>query len=559
MSERLVDVKNLQVDFKTEEGWFNAVKNVSFNIEAGQVLGLVGESGSGKSVTSKSLMQLNSNNAIYRAPSQINLYNSGQSVPVLQLRSPKALRQLRGGLISMIFQEPMASFAPAISLGKQMVETIQLHLGFSKHEAEQEAIHWLGQVGLTEPERRLRQYVHELSGGMRQRVMIATALSTKPKLLIADEPTTALDVTIQAQVLDLLLELRQRFGMAMLFITHDLGVIGKVADALCVMQSGQIVEEGPVKKTLLTPSHEYTKRLLAAVPSLKKLQLNREGVTKSSEQKPWSSLVKVKDLDIVYESSAGLLKRSSFTAVSAANFEIPTGRIIGLVGESGSGKTSLGRALLKAIPFQAGSIHYQFKDEKFDLNDLSGSSLKAFRQHAQMVFQDPYGSLNPRLTVRDIIAEPLEAMQLTQNRNETDVRVREIATRCRLDLEHLRRFPHAFSGGQRQRISIARALICRPSFIVADEAVAALDVSIQAEILELMKELHKELGLTILFISHDLSVIANLCEQVIVMQHGKIVEQGPVEQIFLEPKEDYTRNLISAIPTLDNLGEINAS
>ena len=559
MSERLVDVKNLQVDFKTEEGWFNAVKNVSFHIEAGQVLGLVGESGSGKSVTAKSLMQLNSNNAIYRAPSQINLYNSGQSVPVLQLRSPKALRQLRGGLISMIFQELMASFAPAILLGKQIVETIQLHLGFSKHEAEQEAIHWLGQVGLTEPERRLRQYVHELSGGMRQRIMIATALSTKPKLLIADEPTTALDVTIQAQILDLLLELRQRFGMAMLFITHDLGVIGKVADALCVMQSGQIVEEGPVKKTLLTPSHEYTKRLLAAVPSLKKLQLNREGVTKSSEQKPWSSLVKVKDLDIVYESSAGLLKRSSFTAVSAANFEIPTGRIIGLVGESGSGKTSLGRALLKAIPFQAGSIHYQFKDEKFDLNDLSGSSLKAFRQHAQMVFQDPYGSLNPRLTVRDIIAEPLEAMQLTQNRNETDVRVREIATRCRLDLEHLRRFPHAFSGGQRQRISIARALICRPSFIVADEAVDALDVSIQAEILELMKELQKELGLTILFISHDLSVIANLCEQVIVMQHGKIVEQGPVEQIFLEPKEDYTRNLISAIPTLDNLGEINAS
>ncbi len=286
MSERLVDVKNLQVDFKTEEGWFTAVKNVSFHIEAGQVLGLVGESGSGKSVTAKSLMQLNSNNAIYRSPSQINLYNSGQSVPVLQLRSPKALRQLRGGLISMIFQEPMASFAPAISLGKQMVETIQLHLGFSKHEAEQEAIHWLGQVGLTEPERRLRQYVHELSGGMRQRVMIATALSTKPRLLIADEPTTALDVTIQAQVLDLLLELRQRFGMAMLFITHDLGVIGKVADDLCVMQSGQIIEEGPVQKTLLTPSHEYTKRLLAAVPSLKKLQLKREGATKSSEQEP---------------------------------------------------------------------------------------------------------------------------------------------------------------------------------------------------------------------------------------------------------------------------------
>jgi ABC-type microcin C transport system duplicated ATPase subunit YejF len=459
----------------------------------------------------------------------------------------------------MIFQEPMASFAPAISLGKQMVETIQLHLGFGKHEAEQEAIHWLGQVGLTEPEQRLRQYVHELSGGMRQRVMIATALSTKPRLLIADEPTTALDVTIQAQVLDLLLELRQRFGMAMLFITHDLGVIGKVADDLCVMQSGQIVEEGPVQKTLLTPYHEYTKRLLAAVPSLKKLQLKREGATKSSEQEPRSSLVKVKDLDIVYESSSGLLKRSSFTAVSAANFEIPTGKIIGLVGESGSGKTSLGRALLKAIPFQTGSIIYQFKDDKFDLNGLSGSSLKAFRQHAQMVFQDPYGSLNPRLTVRDIIAEPLEAMQLTQNRNETDLRVREIATRCRLDLEHLRRFPHAFSGGQRQRISIARALICRPSFIVADEAVAALDVSIQAEILDLMKELQKELGLTILFISHDLSVIANLCEQVIVMQHGKIVEQGPVEQIFLEPKEDYTRNLISAIPTLDNLGGINAS
>jgi ABC-type oligopeptide transport system ATPase subunit len=325
------------------------------------------------------------------------------------------------------------------------------------------------------------------------------------------------------------------------------------------MQSGQILEEGSVQKTLLTPSHEYTKRLLAAVPSLKKLQLRRSEVSKTNEDDQLKPLVKVQNLDIVYESSAGFLKRSSFTAVSQVNFEIPRGKIIGLVGESGSGKTSLGRALLKAIPFQTGSIHYQFKHEKFDLNALKGPLLKAFRQHAQMVFQDPYGSLNPRLTVRDIIAEPLEAMQLTQSRSETDMRVRKIATRCRLDLEHLRRFPHAFSGGQRQRISIARALICHPSFIVADEAVAALDVSIQAEILKLMKDLQKELGLTILFISHDLSVIANLCEQVIVMQHGKIVEQGPVEQIFLEPKEDYTRNLISAIPTLDNLREIDAS
>ena len=555
MSAPLLQVQNLQVDFKTEEGWLTAVSDVNFELEVGQVLGLVGESGSGKSVTAKSLMQLNSVNAVYRAGSSVLLHHQNQTIPVLQLRSARALRQLRGGLISMIFQEPMASFAPAIPLGKQMIETLQLHLGLHRHAAEQEAIRWLGLVGLTEPERRVRQYVHELSGGMRQRAMIATALSTQPKLLIADEPTTALDVTIQAQILELLLDLRQRFQMAMLFITHDLGVIGKVADHLCVMQSGEIVEAGPVRETLLTPKHDYTRRLLAAVPSLLRLRNRAQEIEASSpaEERQTQPLVVAEDVMIRYESSAGLLKRMHFTAVERASFQIPQGQIVGLVGESGSGKTSLGRALLKAIPFQAGSVKYAFADQSFDLAQIPSTSLKAFRQRAQMVFQDPYGSLNPRLTVRDIIAEPLEAMKLTQSRQETDQRVREMAARCKLDLEHLRRFPHAFSGGQRQRISIARALVCQPAFLVADEAVAALDVSIQAEILDLLKALQRELGLTLLFISHDLSVIANLCDQVIVMQQGKIVEQGTVEQIFLAPQQDYTRKLIQSIPTLDDL------
>lgn len=373
--------------------------------------------------------------------------------------------------------------------------------------------------------------------------MIAMALSTKPKLLIADEPTTALDVTIQAQVLDLMLELRDEYGMAMLFITHDLGVISKIADNVTVMKKGEVVEAGTAERVLFTPQHDYTKRLLDALPHL-------DDLPPPPAHKP-DSLISVRDLSITYPLSGKGRKSESFTAVKNIDMELPEGQIIGLVGESGSGKTSLGKALLGAAPISGGEVEYHKTEKPILFGAKKKLKRKRLGRTAQLVFQDPYSSLNPRMTVRDIIAEPLEAMGLTKNREETDKRVIEVAKRCHIDVTHLRRFPHAFSGGQRQRISIARALVCEPKFIVADESVAALDVSIQAEILKLLKSLKEELGLTILFISHDLSVIANLCDHVCVMKHGEMVEQGTVREIFHAPKQAYTQKLISSIPLLE--------
>lgn len=538
----LIKVENLDVRFFTEEGETQAVKDVSFDIYPGEVLGLVGESGSGKSVTAKSLMRLNPNNAVVSKQSALTLTLDGQDYSIEDLRA-RELPLVRGGAIGMIFQEPMASFAPAIKVGAQLVETLCYHLKLSKAEARQRGIKLFDRVGIPEPERRFDQYVSELSGGMRQRAMIAMALATEPKLLIADEPTTALDVTIQAQVLDLLLELRDELGMAILFITHDLGVIAQVADRVMVMKRGEVVESGGSKAVLTAPQHEYTKRLIATLPDIRNLpKCGRETA---------SPTVRIRDASVAYKTSEGLFGRKDYVAVKSVSLDLPRGHIVGLVGESGSGKTSLGRAILQAAPLTSGTIDLSFDEENFSVGKLRGQAERRFRKQAQLIFQDPYGSLNPRMTIRDIIADPLEAMGLTKSREETDARVREIALKCRLDLDHLRRFPHAFSGGQRQRISIARALVSKPSLVIADEAVAALDVSIQAEILDLMKQLQSEMGLTILFISHDLSVVANLCDWVVVMRQGEIVEQGAVRDIFISPQQDYTRNLISAVPTLE--------
>lgn len=544
----LLNIRDLTIDFRTDEGLVRAVDGVSLTLQQGEVMGLVGESGSGKSATAKAIMRLHPGNALIQPPSHISLLSQHQTVDVLSLRG-RDLRKVRGGDVGMIFQEPMASFAPAITVGEQIIEAIQIHLRHDYAAARRMGIELFERVGILQPEQRFDQYVFELSGGMRQRAMIAMALATQPKLLIADEPTTALDVTIQAQVLDLMLELREQMGMSILFITHDLGVIGKVADNVTVMQQGKVVEAGVTSEVLYTPQHPYTQRLLDALPHLDNLPAEP-----TVQPEP---LVHISDLAITYPAQRGA-KQASFMAVKPLSLSLPKGQIIGLVGESGSGKTSLGKALLGAIPFQQGHIEY-LTDTPVRLDAGKAVPRKALARIGQMIFQDPYSSLNPRMTVRDIIAEPLEAMKLTRNKAETDQRVIEVAQRCKLDINHLRRFPHAFSGGQRQRISIARALITNPTFLVADESVAALDVSTQAEILSLLQTLKRELGLTILFISHDLSVIANLCDQVCVLRHGELIEQGSVRQIFLMPQAEYTRQLIQAIPLLAPAPQVKAS
>lgn len=539
----LLELRNLTIDFHTDEGMLRAVDNLSLNIRPGEVMGLVGESGSGKSITAKSIMRLAPGNAVVQSPSEIILNHNDQDVQVLKLKN-KDLGLVRGGAVSMIFQEPMASFAPAIRISDQIIQTMQIHMGYDKQQARRAGIELFERVGIVDPAQRFEQYVFELSGGMRQRAMIAMALSTKPKLLIADEPTTALDVTIQAQVLELMMELREQMGMSMLFITHDLGVVSKIADNVTVMQRGKVVEAGSSEQVLFNPQHSYTKRLLDALPHL-------ENLPEAPEHTP-APLLSIRDLSISYPSSANNRKAECFKAVNNVSLDLPEGQIIGLVGESGSGKTSLGKAMLGAAPISSGEVEYHHTKKKVKFGATKAVKRKRLARTAQLVFQDPYSSLNPRMTIRDIIAEPLEAMNLTKSRAETDQKVIEVAKRCHLEVAHLRRFPHAFSGGQRQRISIARALVCEPKFIVADESVAALDVSIQAEILNLLKELKNELGLTILFISHDLSVIANLCDWVCVMRRGELLEQGTVRQIFLNPQQPYTQKLISSIPLLNS-------
>lgn len=539
----IISVQNLDIGFHTEDGIIQTVKDFNLEVREGEIMGLVGESGSGKSITSKSIMRLLPGNAVFPPEAKITLRHGGVNHDVLSLKG-RDLLMVRGGVVSMIFQEPMASFAPAITLGDQIIETVQIHLGKSRAEARKIGVELFDRVGIPMPDKRFDQYVFELSGGMRQRAMIAMALSTSPKLLIADEPTTALDVTIQAQVLDLMLELREQMGMSMIFITHDLGVISKIADRVTVLKKGEIVEAGPCDEVLYKPQHPYTMKLLDALPHLDTLPEGED----LSEIEP---LIEVRDVDIKFPMNTGGRRDTSvFHAVKKANMVLPKGKIIGLVGESGSGKTTLGKAILGAVPLAGGEIEFM-TSPKIQFSDPKQIDRRVMAPIAQMIFQDPHGSLNPRMTIRDIIAEPIEAMGLEKDKATIDAMVKEVAAKCQVEVSHLRRFPHAFSGGQRQRISIARALISKPKFIVADESVAALDVSTQAEILVLLQQLRDELGLTILFISHDLSVIANLCDRVIVIKHGDIVEEGTAREIFLNPKEEYTKNLIRAIPLLD--------
>lgn len=601
----VVDIQNLRTYFHTEEGTVRAVDDVSFSVERGHTLGIVGESGSGKSVTSLSIMQLLASSAEIESGSISFLGKD-----LVQLPEPE-MRSIRGQDISMIFQEPMTSLNPVFTVGDQVAEAIVLHQKASKEEARQKTIDLFREVGIPDPEQRVDYYPHQMSGGQKQRVMIAMALSCNPQLLIADEPTTALDVTIQAQILDILRRLRDTRGMSILFITHDLGVIAEIADDVLVMFRGKMVEYGSVLEIFENPKHPYTKGLLACRPRLdtqyrllptvsdfmevketpggepelieKKLdearlkQLKTHGRGRLLHPKdelaamghPWeeghhspdstmvgadaSPLLEVKDLQVWFPERKGLFSRvvGHVKAVDGISFNVYRGQTLGLVGESGCGKTTTGRAILRLVDPTGGRVLYEGKD----LFAMDRAEMRAMRREMQIIFQDPYGSLNPRMTIESTLVEPMVIHGLASSKAERRDKAAALLEEVDLKSEHLRRYPHEFSGGQRQRISIARALAVEPEFIICDESVSALDVSVQAQVLNLLKQLQADRGLTYIFISHDLSVVKFMADMMAVMNGGKIVEFGPSDNIYAAPHEDYTRKLIEATPR-DSLEQI---
>jgi microcin C transport system ATP-binding protein len=524
----LVDVRDLSVTFKIEGGELAAVRNISFTIEPGETLAIVGESGSGKSVTALSIMQLLPYPKAFHPSGSIRL--EGRE---LVGADEATLRNIRGGRVGMIFQEPMTSLNPLHKVEKQIVETLILHKRMSRSAARARALELLHLVRLQDAEARLDTYPHQLSGGQRQRVMIAMALANEPDLLIADEPTTALDVTIQAQILNLLKDLQQRLGMAVLLITHDLTIVRKVADRVCVMTQGEIVERGAVREVFERPQHPYTRHLLAAEP--KGRPLHRE------EDAP---VVMAGDgVKVHFPVQRGLLKRTvgHIKAVDGVDLEVRRGQTVGVVGESGSGKTTLGLALLRLLRSE-GSI--RFRDQ--ELQGWPTRRLRPLRREMQIVFQDPFSSLSPRLSVGQIVEEGLSLHGLGGDREARRALVARALEEVGLDPESQDRYPHEFSGGQRQRISIARAMVLEPSFVVLDEPTSALDMSVQAQIVDLLRDLQARHGLAYLFISHDLRVVRALSDQVIVMRDGQVVEQGAADRIFDRPQHPYTQALMAA-------------
>ncbi len=528
MTSPLLSVRDLSVAFSQGGKVSTAVDHVSFDIAKGETVALVGESGSGKSVSALSVLKLLPYPSASHPSGQI-LFD-GQDLLSL---SEKELRSVRGNKITMIFQEPMTSLNPLHTIEQQIVEVLSLHRGMRDRQARERTLELLREVGIREPEKRLGAYPHQLSGGQRQRVMIAMALANEPDLLIADEPTTALDVTVQAQILELLAELKARKGMSMLFITHDLGIVRKVADRVCVMTKGKIVETGPTKDIFADPQHEYTRHLLAAEP---------KGQPPAGDETA-RIVMSGNDVKVWFPIKQGFFRRvvDHVKAVDGIDVTVRAGQTLGVVGESGSGKTTLGLALARMIS-SSGRIKFDGRD----IDALSFAQMRPLRRELQIVFQDPFGSLSPRMSVSEIIEEGLRIHEPALSAGERDERVVGVLKEVGLDPDTRFRYPHEFSGGQRQRIAIARAMVLKPKFVMLDEPTSALDMSVQAQVVDLLRDLQKKHDLAYLFISHDLKVVRALANDVIVMRNGRIVEHGTSEQIFERPQTDYTRALISA-------------
>ncbi|MBI5263128.1 MAG: ABC transporter ATP-binding protein [Bradyrhizobium sp.] len=536
INQPLLSVRDLSVAFHQPSGSTLAVDTISFEIKRGECVALVGESGSGKSVSALSILKLLPYPTASHPSGSIRF--NGRELLSL---SEHEMRGIRGNDISIIFQEPMTSLNPLHTIEAQIGEILQLHSGISSADARKRTLELLTQVGIPDPETRLKSYPHQLSGGQRQRVMIAMALANKPDLLIADEPTTALEVTVQAQILALLAQIRARHGMSLLFITHDLGIVRRIADTVCVMNGGKIVEQGPVEQVFGAPKHPYTRDLLAAEP--------KPDPAPPQPQAP--VVMSANDLKVWFPIKRGLLRKTvgHIKAVDGVSIAVRKGETLGVVGESGSGKTTLGLALLRLISSN-GPIVFLGKD----IQGLRFKEMRPFRRDMQIVFQDPFGSLSPRMSVGDIVGEGLSVHQPNLSRGERETRVVKALQDVGLDPDTRFRYPHEFSGGQRQRISLARAVVLEPDFVVLDEPTSALDMLFQAQMVDLLRELQRKRHLTYMFISHDLRVVASLASHLIVMRGGKVVEEGPASELFKNPKSDYTRALFAAAFRLETAG-----
>ena len=558
-AERMIArIEGLRVEFQTKDGPVVGVEDVSFDVRPGETVCIVGESGSGKSVSSLSLMRLVEYGGGEIAGGRL-LFDAGDGQPLdLRKVGQDRMRDIRGNRIGMIFQEPMTALNPVFTVGRQLTEGLRVHRGLSQSQAEARAIELLRQVRIPEPERRIRQYPHELSGGMRQRIVIAMALACEPKLLIADEPTTALDVTIQAEILALINRLKRETGTAVMFITHDMAVVAQMADRVVVMYRGNKVEEGPVEQIFENPQHDYTKALLAAVPKLGEMDgkaypepMKLMGVENQKIEPIKGTdevLLTVKNLTTRFPVKGGFFRRTvaNVHAVEDVSFTLNKGQTLSLVGESGCGKSSAGRSILRLVEPKSGEVRLGTTD----VMKLGTEGLRRARQDMQMIFQDPFASLNPQMQLSDQVAEPLINYNIAKG-SELQDRVAQLFDRVHLPRSFMRRFPHEMSGGQRQRIAIARALALRPKLIVADEAVSALDVSVQAQVLNLMMELQADMGISFLFISHDMAVVERVSHDVGVMYLGRIVEIGPRASVFGNPRHPYTQALMKAVPIAD--------
>ena len=527
----LLDLKNAEIKFRVEGGVVNAVNDISFDIIKGETLAIVGESGSGKSVTARTIMKMLPKNA--SIGSKFNISFKGVDISNF---TQDQMRQVRGDRITMIFQEPLISLNPLHKIGSQIIEVIREHKKMKKSEAYERALELLKEVQIPQPEERLNQYPHQLSGGQRQRIMIAMAIANKPDLLIADEPTTALDVTIQSQILKLLKDLQKKYGMAIMLITHDLTVVRKTSDRICVMRYGKIVERGNTEEVFSNPQHEYTKHLINSEPS---------GEPDPFDATKKNYIIEGQKCTVKFTLKKGNFfnqKKSELIAVNTVDIKTRYGETIGIVGESGSGKTTLGMSLIKLQELTSGRVSF----EGNEIQDYNTQQMKLLRPQMQIVFQDPFSSLNPRHTVKQIIGEGLDINKSDMNKKDKDVLIKKTLNEVNLEENMLHRFPHEFSGGQRQRIAIARAIIMNPNFILLDEPTSALDLSIQAQIIELLRTLRRNHNLSYIFISHNLKVIRSLCHYILVMKDGKVIEEGITKQVLDNPINEYTKELVQS-------------